>query len=67
MGPEPETKGKAKMDNTAQFLIALGCKEWEHPKTHAIRIYVFAFLIMGLNIYRSSFFTALGNGKISAV
>ena len=35
--------------------------------THAFRIYVFAFLIMGLNIYGSSFFTALGNGKISAV
>lgn len=28
------------MDNTAEFLIGLGCKEWEHPKTHAIRIYL---------------------------
>lgn len=30
-------------------------------------IYSLAFLIMGLNIYGSSFFTALGNGLISAL
>ncbi|MBQ1506794.1 MAG: MATE family efflux transporter [Erysipelotrichales bacterium] len=35
--------------------------------THAFRIFVFAFLIMGINIFGSSFFTALGNGKISAI
>ena len=31
------------------------------------RIYCFAFLINGFNIYGSSFFTALNNGLISAL
>lgn len=30
-------------------------------------VYCIAFLVMGLNIYGSSFFTALGNGLVSAV
>ena len=30
-------------------------------------IYSIAFLVMGLNIYGSSFFTALGNGLVSAL
>ena len=32
----------------------------------AIRIYSFAFLIMGFNIYASALFTALNNGPVSA-
>lgn len=34
---------------------------------HAMRIYSLSFIVMGLNIYNSAFFTALGNGLISAV
>lgn len=34
---------------------------------HAFRIYAVAFLFMGINIFGSSFFTALNNGKISAI
>ena len=30
-------------------------------------IYSISFVVMGLNIYASSFFTALGNGLISAI
>ncbi len=33
--------------------------------THAFRIFAISFLFMGFNIYTSSFFTALGNGRIS--
>ena len=32
-----------------------------------IRIYAFAFLIMGFNLFGSSFFTALNDGKTSAI
>ena len=32
----------------------------------ALSIYTYAFLIMGFNIYASSFFTALNNGAVSA-
>ena len=28
------------MDIIAQFLKESGCKEWEHPRTHTIRIYL---------------------------
>ena len=35
--------------------------------TGGFRIYAVAFLFMGINIWSSSFFTALSNGKISAV
>ncbi len=34
---------------------------------HALRIYCLAFLLSGFNIFGSDFFTALNNGKISAV
>ena len=30
-------------------------------------IYSLSFLVMGINIYGSSFFTALGNGLVSAI
>ena len=33
---------------------------------HAFRLFSFAFLFAGFNIFASSFFTALGNGRISA-
>lgn len=33
----------------------------------AFRIYSFSFLVCGVNIYGSSFFTALNNGIVSAV
>jgi len=33
---------------------------------HAFRLFSFAFLFAGFNIFASSFFTALGNGSISA-
>ena len=34
---------------------------------HGMRIYAVAFLMIGFNIFGSSFFTALGNGQISAL
>ena len=34
---------------------------------HAFRLFSFAFLFAGFNIFASSFFTALNNGIISAV
>lgn len=34
--------------------------------SHAFRVFCFAFLLAGFNIYCSSFFTALNNGVISA-
>ncbi|MCI8404346.1 MAG: MATE family efflux transporter [Clostridia bacterium] len=40
-------------------LLALTCR--------GFRIYTLSFLIMGFNIFSSSFFTALNNGAISAV
>lgn len=33
---------------------------------HAFRIFSFVFLLCGINIFASSFFTALGNGAVSA-
>ena len=35
--------------------------------THALKIYSFYYLFSGFSIYMSGFFTALGNGPISAV
>ena len=35
--------------------------------TNAMRIFSFAFIFSGINIFTSSFFTALNNGLISAV
>lgn len=32
-----------------------------------MRIYSVAFLVMGFNVFASAFFTALSNGKISAI
>lgn len=33
---------------------------------HGFRLYALAFIVMGINVWGSSFFTALGNGVISA-
>lgn len=35
--------------------------------THAFRLFGLSFLIMGFNVYGSSFFTALGDGLVSAL
>ena len=35
--------------------------------TRAMRIYAFSFILYGLNVFTSSFFTALNNGLISAI
>lgn len=34
---------------------------------HGFRLYAFAFLLMGINVWGSAFFTALNNGVLSAV
>ena len=34
---------------------------------HGFRIYALAFLVMGTNVWASSFFTALSNGRVSAI
>lgn len=34
---------------------------------HGFRIYAIAFLVMGLNVWASSFFTALSDGRVSAI
>lgn len=33
---------------------------------HGFRLYSFAFIVMGVNVWGSAFFTALGNGAVSA-
>lgn len=35
--------------------------------THAIRVYMFSFLLCGFNMFTSAWFTALNNGVVSAV
>ena len=35
--------------------------------SYGVSIYCFAFLLMGLNILASSYFTAIGNAKISII
>lgn len=42
-------------------------KELFAMTTSGFRIYSIAFVVMGLNIYGSAFFTALGNGLVSAL
>ncbi len=34
---------------------------------YGFRIYALAFIVMGLNVWASSFFTALSNGRVSAI
>lgn len=42
-------------------------KSLQQMTKHAFRIYSISFLVSGFNIYSSSFFTALGNGAVSAI
>lgn len=41
-------------------------KELFQMTCHGFRLYALAFIVMGINVWGSSFFTALGNGAISA-
>ena len=41
--------------------------ELKELTVRGMRIYCVAFLVMGLNIFTSAFFTALSNGKVSAI
>lgn len=41
-------------------------RELHTMTTHAFRLFSFAFLCMGFNIFASSFFTSLNNGGVSA-
>lgn len=55
---------------TAPFLVKIFVgydAELYALSVHAFRIYTIAFLFMGFNIFGSGFFTALNNGKISAI
>ena len=42
-------------------------QELNELTVRGMRIYSVAFLVMGFNVFASSFFTALSNGKISAI
>ena len=49
----------------ATLFVGYDAEVWELT-VRALRVYTFAFLIMGFNIFGSSFFTALNNGVVSA-
>jgi Na+-driven multidrug efflux pump len=49
------------------FLFSGGDAELHALATHAMRVYSFSFLICGVNIFASAFFTALSNGGVSAL
>lgn len=54
----------------AEFVVGVFASESPEVMdiaVHGGRIFAFAFLLMGLNMYASSFFTSLSNGKVSAV
>ena len=42
-------------------------KQLLHMTVHGFRLFSFYFILAGINIYASSFFTALNNGMISAI
>ncbi len=46
-------------------IFAHGDKTLLDMTTHGMRIYALSFLVCGINIFASAFFTALGNGAIS--
>ena len=48
-------------------IFSHGDAELHKLATHAMRVYSFSFLICGVNIFASSFFTALSNGGVSAL
>ena len=49
----------------AKIFVGYDAELFELTK-RAFRIFSFAFVLSGLNIFSSSFFTALGNGAVSA-
>ena len=50
----------------ASLFVGYDAELFEMTK-RGFAIYSLSFVVMGLNIYASSFFTALGNGLISAI
>lgn len=50
----------------AKIFVSYDAELFEMTKK-GFRLYSLSFLVMGLNIYGSSFFTALGNGLVSAL
>lgn len=50
----------------AKIFVGYDIELFEMTK-HAFRLFAFSFLLAGLNIFASSFFTALNNGIVSAV
>lgn len=53
-------------DFAIQIFIDRNSPTFELAK-RGLQIYSFGYLLMGINIYLSSFFTALSNGKVSAI
>lgn len=51
----------------ASLFVGSGNTHLHDLSTHATRIYMLSFLLCGFNLFASAWFTALGNGKISAV
>lgn len=49
----------------AQIFVGYDAELFELT-SHAFRLFAFSFLLAGLNIFASSFFTALNNGAVSA-
>ena len=49
----------------AKIFVGYDAELYEQTR-HAFRIFSLCFLLAGFNIFTSSFFTALGNGAISA-
>ena len=49
----------------AKLFVGYDAELYEQTR-HAFRIFSLCFLLAGFNIFTSSFFTALGNGAISA-
>lgn len=54
------------LTNPLVTIFASYDKELFDMTCHGFRLYSFAFIVMGINVWGSSFFTALGNGGISA-
>ena len=52
--------------HVARFFVGYDAELLELT-THAFRVFGLSFLIMGFNVYASSFFTALGDGVTSAL
>ena len=55
------------LSDTLAYIFVSQDESLYNLTVHGFNIYAFAFLICGLNIFGSSFFTALSNGLISAL